>query len=200
METPLTPNIRRKFSRILWNQGFSDFFRKNSNIKTFQYEKNLSYQFILSFVDCDFLYKNKVYLCSYCYYGFPNGWKKWQIEHIDWVDEGVLYQYNRGASNNDNNFDDNYVIFSRDFTGSYITSGTTFNTSWSWNDATKTGLTYIIHNFAEGGIVSPNSNFTISWQNVSLTDSTFRYTEMYTHNNGSVVIGSGERTPVPTTP
>ena len=126
--------------------------------------------------------------------------KKWQIEHIYWVDEGVLYQYNRGASNNDNNFDDNYVIFSRDFTGSYITNATTFNTSWSWNDATKTGLTYIIHNFAEGGIVSPNSNFTISWQNVSLTDSTFRYTEMYTHNNGSVVIGSGERTPAPTTP
>lgn len=122
--------------------------------------------------------------------------KIWEVEHILWTQDNILYHYDRGAIGNSQNFDYDYLQFKKDSTGSYTTSISTYNLTWMWTDQIKSKLTYIIHDY-DHGASAPGKNFTVNLEDVNVTDSTLRDAGNYTNiDDGTSVVTSETRIPV----
>ena len=96
----------------------------------------------------------------------------WKIAEITAAIGNLTYYYNRGGSANTVNFDNEYIVFRIDNTGTYAEDvGSRAEFTWSFSNTAKTKITLT-------GQLLPSS--TIYWEDVVLTDTSLKYNERYT--------------------
>ena len=121
----------------------------------------------------------------------------WQMQQITFVqNDGTVLFYERGGQNNTWNYDNDYLKFEKNGTGSYNAGTQQFELTWQFDNSDKTELSYTIHNYANGG-PQQGSNLDIKLENVYLSESSFRYAELYSNENGTQTISSVSREPKP---
>jgi hypothetical protein len=119
----------------------------------------------------------------------------WQMQQINVVqNDGTVLFYKRGGQNNSWNYDDDYLKFERNGTGIYNAGTQQYEITWQFDNSDKTELSYTIHNYSNGG-PQENSSLDIKLENVYLSESSFRYAELYTNENGTQTICSVYREP-----
>ena len=113
----------------------------------------------------------------------------WKTEQITSAQENAFIYYKRGGSNNTFNYDNYDLKFNKDGTGKYTTGDIIYDITWEFTNVGDSELTYIIHNYANG---SPENgiNLEVRLENIYLNETTFKYAELYTNNNGKSVISS----------
>ncbi|MEO6358495.1 MAG: hypothetical protein ABIU77_14940 [Ferruginibacter sp.] len=110
----------------------------------------------------------------------------WKLQSDRATVGGSVVFYERGGSANTNNFDNEFITFNANNTGTYHNNDggqTTF--TWSFTNAANTKLTWFWN--------TP-SPITVTWENISYDDASIRYTEYYTQS-GLNVLSSIIRTP-----
>ena len=108
----------------------------------------------------------------------------WQIKHIRVVQTGQDFVYDRGGSNNTFDFTNDYLEFQKDGSGTYWAGNDQYEISWQFDNSEKSELTYTIYNYADGH-PQPGTDHLVKLENVFLSETSFRYAELYTNNNGS---------------
>ncbi|MEX6687151.1 hypothetical protein QTN47_06575 [Danxiaibacter flavus] len=112
----------------------------------------------------------------------------WQLKELRALQGNKMYYYLRGGSNNNMNFDKEYVFFKDDNTGTYFDGVNTYNIpSWSFKDSIKSILVY---NIDYRGQVLP-----VTWEHLKVTKDSLNYDEFYTRG-GQISLAVGARTPV----
>lgn len=72
---------------------------------------------------------------------------KWRSQEIRGVIGNDTIVYQRGGTNNTQDYDNEYIQFNADGTGIlYDAAGTTHQTTWSFSDSSHTKLTFIVFN------------------------------------------------------
>ena len=101
---------------------------------------------------------------------------KWMLQELRGVLGGTNRYYLRGGTSNTENFDDEYIQFNADKTGSYHDqSGATRSITWSFDNADNTHLTIYYTN-------TP-ANFNVYWDNIRLKDKKLYFDTYYTDGN-----------------
>ena len=113
----------------------------------------------------------------------------WQIQKIHVLQNNVVLFYERGGQNNDYNYDNDYLKFEKDGTGTYTAGGNVYNITWQFDNVSRTELTYLLHDYANGQ-PWPGVDLEIKLENIFLSESSFRYAELYTNENGTETICS----------
>jgi hypothetical protein len=118
----------------------------------------------------------------------------WQIKHIYSVQNNVVFFYERGGQDNTWNFDNDFLKFNKGGTGTYKTGSTHYDITWQFDNDDKTELSYVIYNYANGQ-PSTGLNHSVKLENVFLSYTSFRYSEIYTNENGTHTVSSVYREP-----
>lgn len=113
----------------------------------------------------------------------------WQIQKIHVLQNNVVLFYERGGQNNDYNYDNDFLKFEKNGTGTYTAGSTVYNITWHFDNVGRTELTYLLHEYANGQ-PSPGIDLEIKLENIFLSESSFRYAELYTNENGTETISS----------
>ncbi|NII28860.1 hypothetical protein HB364_27525 [Pseudoflavitalea sp. X16] len=103
--------------------------------------------------------------------------KSWQLQEARFLQDNSLTYYKRGETSNGNIYDVDSIRFNANNTGWYRNSGGTSTFNWNFLDPQKTKLR----------LFYSAANFTVNWENVHVTDSTFRYAEYYTIPGSSTI-------------
>lgn len=118
----------------------------------------------------------------------------WQIQHIHVLQNSTIYKYDRDGQNNTYNYNNDYIKFERDGTGSYSAGNDYYQITWQFDNSDKTELTYTIYNYANGQ-PQDGINLDVKLENVFLSETSFRYAEIYTNLNGANTVCSVYREP-----
>jgi hypothetical protein len=100
--------------------------------------------------------------------------KEWKIDEIRFLQNDVPYFYKRGAAGNSANFDNEYIKFNSDFTGTYSADGLSYNITWSFKNGDKTKIEYT---------VLFSTPMLVNMENIIYNESYFKYSEYYQKNN-----------------
>ena len=108
----------------------------------------------------------------------------WKIQELRWLDQGILYHYQRGIPGNGDIVANEAIQFNADKTGK-----THDNTplTWEFMDAAKTKLKFTI-NFPTGPVI-------VNWEHMVIKESSLTYAEFWTRPTGPSV-GFGTRIPL----
>lgn len=120
----------------------------------------------------------------------------WQIQHIYTVQNNVEFIYERGGQNNTFNYDNDYLSFEKNGTGTYEAGNDQYVIAWQWDNTSKTELTFTIHDYANGQ-PAQGIDLIVKLENIYLSETSFRYAEIYTNQNGTNTVGSVYRQPKP---
>ncbi len=101
--------------------------------------------------------------------------KQYHMEEIRILQDDVFYYYKRGNAGNTASFDQEYIKFNADKTGSYFYNGTTNSLTWDFVGGAKTKITYTLNR---------TTPIVINWENISYSGAYLSYAEHYT--NGQI--------------
>lgn len=102
-----------------------------------------------------------------------NPWKLQELKAL--LSPGNFVVYSRGASGNTQSFDNEYMTFNANNTGTYTdNAGVQSSFTWNFTDVANTKLVWVWNN--PGGVV------TITWEDIVYDDGAFRYTQSYTQS------------------
>jgi hypothetical protein len=118
----------------------------------------------------------------------------WQIRHIYSVQNNIVFFYERGGQNNTYNYDNDFLKFDKDGTGTYTAGSSHYNITWQFDNSDKTEMSYTIYNYANGQPYE-GLNHQVKLENVFLSFTSFRYSEIYTNENGTHTVSSVYREP-----
>jgi len=114
-----------------------------------------------------------------------NPWKIQEIRGVKGTNKTIYYL--RGATGNTDNFDNEYIVFNTDKTGTYTdNNGGKSNLTWDFATADSSRIVYTVS--------FPGSPVTLNWSNLSFKDGRLKYEEYYT-NAGVNVHSYGIRIP-----
>ncbi len=103
----------------------------------------------------------------------------WKLQEVRALSGGTYIYYTRGGTSNSQSFDNEFITFHTDNTGSYTDNGgATTSFSWHFTDATNTELVWIWN------LAQP---VTITWENIVYDYGSLRYTEYYTQFGTNVL-------------
>jgi hypothetical protein len=105
----------------------------------------------------------------------------WKIREIRALVSGSNYiYYSRGGSGNTQSYDNEYITFNANNTGTYVdNSGLQTTFTWNFTDASNTKLVWVWN-----AIPSP---ITMTWENIYYEDASLRYTEYFTQNGNKIL-------------
>jgi hypothetical protein len=110
----------------------------------------------------------------------------WKLQFARSLWGNVIVNYERGGSSNTQSFDNEYMTFNANGTGTYTDNvGTQTSFTWNFTDATNKKLIWVWN------LPTP---VTITWEDIVYDDAAIRYTESYT-NAGNNYVGSEMRIP-----
>ena len=115
----------------------------------------------------------------------------WQIQQIYTVQNNVEFFYERGGQNNTFNYDNDYLSFEKNGTGTYEAGSDQYNINWQWDNTDKTELSFTIHDYANGQ-PAQGIDLVVKLENVYLSETSFRYAEIYTNENGGCSVACGK--------
>lgn len=118
----------------------------------------------------------------------------WQIKHIHVLQNSTVYKYERGSQNNTYNYNNDYIEFEKNGAGKYTAGNDIYDITWQFNNSEKTELTYTIYDYANG-LPQEGNNLDVKLENVFLSETSFRYAEIYTNLNGANAVCSVYREP-----
>ena len=103
----------------------------------------------------------------------------WKLQEIRALSGSNYIFYVRGGSNNTQSFDNEFITFHSNNTGTYQdNTGTQSSFTWNFTDASNKKLVWLWN------LPSP---VTITWENISYDDGALRYTEYFTQFGVSVL-------------
>ena len=111
----------------------------------------------------------------------------WQIEEIRYLKLNVEQHYKRGASDNTVNYDNEYIKFESNKTGTLYGSLAPAPVTWSFANPEKTKLQFTVQFQGVAPIL-------VTWENILFSEQSIRYTEYYIQD-GAMALGEGIRTP-----
>ncbi|WP_157580765.1 hypothetical protein [Segetibacter koreensis] len=101
----------------------------------------------------------------------------WKLQELRGVSGGSLVYYSRGGSNNTENFDDEYIIFKADKTGTYYDPFRYPSPlTWDFGNTENTKIVYTIQFPQPGPVV-------ITWENVVYKNNSLKIDEYWTEGN-----------------
>ena len=110
----------------------------------------------------------------------------WKLQEIRALQGGSYIYYVRGGASNTQSFDNEYITFNSNNTGTYVANNGSQSTfTWNFTDATNKKIVWV-WNLAQPVIVT--------WENITYDDGAIRYTEYFTQF-GSNVVSSAVRIP-----
>ncbi|MDF2188784.1 hypothetical protein [Paraflavitalea sp. CAU 1676] len=84
--------------------------------------------------------------------------------------------YSRGGNSNTESFDNEYITFNKDNTGTYVqNNGIQRSITWSFSNEAHTKLTLTLYN-------TP-ATFTVTWDNIRYKNKSLYYDDYYTDGN-----------------
>ncbi len=102
----------------------------------------------------------------------------WKVQEIRGVNANTLLFYERGGISNTENFDNEYIRFEADGTGTYFDgSGATHQITWEFSNEAKTKLTFVVSNPA------PLESQTVIWENLRYKDNALLFDQYWTYDN-----------------
>ncbi len=115
--------------------------------------------------------------------------KKWLMQEIRFLADNIPYYYKRNDDANSNmNFDNDYIFFSHDGTGTYHqTDAVMYPLTWHYKNKIENAIEFRISKFRNG------HDLDVTWENIMLDKNAIKYTEYYTHSNGIHSLGNGVR-------
>jgi hypothetical protein len=100
----------------------------------------------------------------------------WKIEEIRAVSGNNVIFYQRGGNSNTQNFDNEYITFNSDGSGTYVDNlGGTYTINWKFADSTYTVIKYTLN--------LPTPLFD-TWENIIYRNGSIMYDE-YNNQNGT---------------
>lgn len=99
--------------------------------------------------------------------------KQYHMEEIRILQDNNVYYYKKGSSGNTATFDQEYIKFNTDKTGSYFYNGTTNTINWDFVGMNKTRIRYTLNR---------STPVTINWENISYSGDSLSYSEYYLIN------------------
>ncbi|MCW3119126.1 MAG: hypothetical protein JWM28_3208 [Chitinophagaceae bacterium] len=100
----------------------------------------------------------------------------WKMQEMYAVTGGLIRYYLKGASGNTESFDNEYIVFNMDKSGTYVENGGRHDAiTWDFANAEKTKIYWTLHN-------TP-ATFVITWDNIRYKNSSLFYDEYYTDGN-----------------
>ena len=114
----------------------------------------------------------------------------WEMQEIRFLQQNSPYYYNKTErSGNNMNFDNDYIRFNLDQTGIYHQmDGQEYQIKWKFTNQQNTGIEYTIDLFRNG------QPLIVHWDQVQLNGKTLKYSEFYTHANGTHSLAYAVRT------
>lgn len=110
----------------------------------------------------------------------------WKLQEVRALSGGTYIYYTRGGTANSQSFDNEYITFHADNSGTYQdNAGSTTTFTWQFTNTSNTQLVWIWN------LPQP---VTITWENIAYDDGALRYTEYYTQF-GTNVLASEVRIP-----
>lgn len=116
------------------------------------------------------------------------------MKHIRVLQNNFITRYDRGSQDNNWNYDNDYLKFEKNGSGTYTAGDDVYNISWQFANTDKTEITYTLHDYANGQ-PTPGTDLDIKLENVFISENSFRYAELYTNENGTITICSVYREP-----
>ena len=113
----------------------------------------------------------------------------WQMEHIRVLQNNVITRYDRGSQNNTWNYDNDYLKFDKNGSGTYTAGNDVYDISWQFANSDKTEIEYTLHDYSNGQ-PSEGVDMEIKLENVFISENSLRYSELYTNDNGTNTICS----------
>lgn len=99
----------------------------------------------------------------------------WKLQEIRGVKNNSAYYYLRGGNSNTDNFDNEYIIFNANKTGSYFdNNGGQSSLTWDFIGQDNSKIIYTV-NF-------PSVVTTINWENLRFKNGAIKYDEYYSQN------------------
>jgi len=100
----------------------------------------------------------------------------WKLQEMKGVLGGVNRYYLRGGSSNTESFDNEYITFNQNGTGTYVqNNGIQNSITWSFSNEAHTKLTLTLLN-------TP-ATFTVTWDNIRYKNKSLIYDDYYTDGN-----------------
>lgn len=96
--------------------------------------------------------------------------KPYHMEEITILQEDEFFYYKRGESGNTATFDQEYIKFNTDKTGSYYYYGVTNTLDWDFVDGNKTRIKYTLNR---------PTPVNVTWENISYSGDSLSYAEYY---------------------
>ncbi len=101
---------------------------------------------------------------------------KWRSQEIRGVIGNDTTVYQRGGTNNTEDYDNEYIQFNTNGTGIlYDAVGTTHQTTWSFLDSSHTMLTFVVFN------PSPIASQTVIWDNLRYKDGKLLFDQYWSY-------------------
>lgn len=100
----------------------------------------------------------------------------WKIKETRGVLGGATVYYVRGGSANTESFDNEFILFNANGTGSYVgNNGTQFQLTWNFMDAEHVKIMWSLLN-------SP-ATYTLTWDNIRYKNNSLIFDQYYTDGN-----------------
>jgi len=91
------------------------------------------------------------------------------------VDGNTILYYVRGGSTNTDDFDNEYITFNANGTGTYVDpNGGTSTLTWNFTDSTYTSIVYLVQ--------FPSLPTTITWNNLVYKNKSISYDEYFSES------------------
>ena len=104
----------------------------------------------------------------------------WKLQELRGVYANRIEYYVRGGSNNTQNYDNEYILFRSDKTGTYVDpSGRSYNINWELVQTPRIKLTYNILNLGS------EASTLITWENIVYKNGTISYDEYFTQGSNN---------------
>lgn len=101
---------------------------------------------------------------------------KWKTKEIIGVIGNNITYYERGGSNNTENYDNEYIQFNTDGTGVlYDAAGTLHQTTWSFSDSSYKKLTFVVFN------PSPIPSQNVTWDNLRFKNNQLLFDQYWSY-------------------
>ncbi|MGZ3924477.1 MAG: hypothetical protein ACXVBJ_11960, partial [Flavisolibacter sp.] len=100
----------------------------------------------------------------------------WKLKEIRGVSSNTAFYYSRGGSYTGQNYDNEYITFTTNKTGTYIDpNGYPSALTWDFAGTDSSKITYIV--------AFPTITTTVHWENLRYKNGSLYYDEYYTQNN-----------------